>query len=575
MLDSRELDELRATQYGSRAAMELRLLRRLGWLAPAVAASSLAILVSLQGGTPGKAADVPLSISISGNHFVDGAGQTVRLLGVDHASFEYGCVDGFGYDDGQMDDDDAAAIASWHATAVRVPLNEDCWLGINGQPNSNEGAEPSLTQNGYQHAVESYVADLNAHGLYAILDLHWTAPGDQVAAEQQPMPDYDHSPAFWQSVASTFKDNPAVVFDVFNEPYDPTDPSSGTDQDAQDQVTWKCWDTETENGPAGGAPCDTSAYDASGNKTVTYRIAGMQALVSAIRNTGATQPIMVAGLNYANDLSQWLQNAPDDPLDQEAASFHNYEDQACNDVVCWNSTIAPVAAKVPVVTGEFGEDDFDNPTCSNKTPSTFDADFMNWADQHGASYLAWGWELLSATEVSAGGCSAFYLTTDADGTPAAPNGIALYDHLAALAGAGASTTTTTTATNPTITSRSGAVGAGNRTKLDLFKARVDAGASAILFVLRAARSCNGRLTGDTVNSFALPATAKRHVRHISLGAVRFTLVAGRARMIMLKLSEQSYALLARRRSLKVRFTVNLGSGMTGSVTRRTVTLRLA
>ena len=82
---------------------------------------------------------MPLSIAIQGNHFVNGAGQTIRLLGVNHPSSEYACVDGFGYNDGHQDDADAAAIASWNANAVRVPLNEDCWLGINGQPNSSQG----------------------------------------------------------------------------------------------------------------------------------------------------------------------------------------------------------------------------------------------------------------------------------------------------------------------------------------------------------------------------------------------------------------------------------------------------
>jgi hypothetical protein len=240
---------------------------------------------------------------------------------------------------------------------------------------------------------------LNAHGIYAILDLHWTAPGSQVAAEQQPMPDNDHSPAFWQSVASTFKDNPAVVFDVFNEPYDPTDPRSGSDQDPQDQVTWSCWDTGTENGPAGGAPCATSAYDTNGTKTLPYRVAGLQTLVNTIRAAGATQPVLTGGLDYANDLSQWATHAPDDPLNQEAASFHNYQGKSCDNVTCWNSTIAAVAANVPVVTGEFDEDNFQNASCANKTPSTFDADYMNWADQHGVSYLAWGWEVLSAQEI--------------------------------------------------------------------------------------------------------------------------------------------------------------------------------
>src|ERR1700761_1771546 len=103
---------------------------------------------------PGVAAAAPLSIRVEGNHFVNGEGQTIRLLGVDRTSSEYGCVDGFGYDDGHYDDADAAAIASWNANAVRVPLNEDCWLGINGQPNSDEGAEPELTVAGYRESIK-------------------------------------------------------------------------------------------------------------------------------------------------------------------------------------------------------------------------------------------------------------------------------------------------------------------------------------------------------------------------------------------------------------------------------------
>jgi endoglucanase len=168
---------------------------------------ALAILVFVLGHASGRADQTPLSISISGNHFVNGSGQTIRLLGVDHASSEYACVDGFGYNDGHEDDADAVAVASWNADAVRIPLNEDCWLGINGQPNNGEDPGETLTASGYRQAVEAYVSALNAHGIYAILDLHWTAPGTQVAEEQQPMPDEDHSPAFWQSVAQAFKDN--------------------------------------------------------------------------------------------------------------------------------------------------------------------------------------------------------------------------------------------------------------------------------------------------------------------------------------------------------------------------------
>jgi aryl-phospho-beta-D-glucosidase BglC (GH1 family) len=47
----------------------------------------------------------------------------------------------------------------------------------------------------------------------------WTAPGSQKADGQLPMPDQDHSIAFWSSVAQQFKNNSAVIFDLFNEPF--------------------------------------------------------------------------------------------------------------------------------------------------------------------------------------------------------------------------------------------------------------------------------------------------------------------------------------------------------------------
>jgi endoglucanase len=402
-----------------------------------------AISVSLIGVPPARAAKVPLSISIVGNHFVNGSGHTIRLLGVNHTSSEYGCVDGFGYDDGHFDNADAAAIASWGANAVRIPLNEDCWLGINGQPNSSEGADPPLTQSGYQHEIKNYVADLNAHGIYAILDLHWTAPGTQVALEQQPMPDQDHSPAFWSSVASTFKNDRAVVFDLFNEPYDPTDPKSGDDQQSSDKVSWNCWETGTKKGPNGGGPCSTAAYDENNTKTTTYRVAGLQTLLNAVRKSGAKQPVLSGGLDFANDLGdsdhgrKWMDHAPNDPLNQEAASFHNYMGKQCDNATCWKHTIAPVAAHVPVVTGEFDEDNFDERKCGNKTPSTFDARYMNWADSAGVSYLAWGWIVESPSERDADRCSAFYLIDNyTNYRPSKPNGTAVHHHLRALASTG-------------------------------------------------------------------------------------------------------------------------------------------
>ena len=103
----------------------------LRWLTPAFLGIAFAVSGSLLGGASGKAAQTPLEISVSGNHFVNGlngTGNTIQLRGVNVSSSEYACAENFGYDDGDYTDATAAAIASWGANAVRIPLNEDCWL---------------------------------------------------------------------------------------------------------------------------------------------------------------------------------------------------------------------------------------------------------------------------------------------------------------------------------------------------------------------------------------------------------------------------------------------------------------
>jgi endoglucanase len=385
------------------------------------AAAAAAVSLGAPAVPPAAAAGPPLSISVAGNRLVDGTGATVRLLGVNRSSTEYACFYGYAYADGAgeaqnpLGEADASAIAAWHATAVRIPLNEDCWLGINGYPPASSGGHPSgLTAAGYRDAIAGYVAALHARGLYAILDLHWSAPGATPADGQRSLPD-DHSVAFWSSVAERFLGDPGVVFDAFNEPF-------GT---AVFPVSWGCW---RDGGCQVPLANDQTAPSA---EMTTYAAVGMQAIVDAIRTTGATQPIMLGGLAYANDLGSWLANEPHDPLGQLIASFHNYTGEACASEACWQESIAPVAAQVPLVAGEFGEDDCPpsagGPAGTN--PANFDNRWMSWADAHGIGYTAWGWFVLPSPT-----CSSLALITDYSGTPLDPNGVALRSHLAALAG---------------------------------------------------------------------------------------------------------------------------------------------
>jgi hypothetical protein len=336
----------------------------------------------------------PLSIAVLGNHFVNGAGQFIRLLGVNREGTEYACTPAAkypAYSVGPEDGSDATAIAAWGTNAVRIPLNEECWLGINGLPTFG-------TADGYRQMVESYVSALNADGMYAILDLQWTAPGTQSSTGLHTMPD-DNSISFWTSVARTFVDNPAVLFDAFNEPH---------------SVSWSCWRD-------GGCSVPDAVDGTQADPSQTYTAVGMQTLIDTIRATGARQPILLAGLNHGNDLSGWLANMPVDPDGQLAAAFHVYQPNSCSTTACFDSTVAPVAAVVPTTTLEFSEGD-----CSE----SWDNALMSWDDAHAVGYLGWGWFILTTN------CRSLYLISDWNGTPAYPNGTALHDHLAALAASG-------------------------------------------------------------------------------------------------------------------------------------------
>jgi hypothetical protein len=144
----------------------------------------------------------------------------------------------------------------------------------------------------------------------------------------------------------------------------------------------------------------------------------MQSLVNTVRATGATQPILLGGLQWANDLSQWLQQKPNDPANSLLASFHLYDNAGCVAFACWNDTLLPVAHRVPVLTTELGERD-----CAH----TFIDPYMAWADPNRIGYLGFTWEAW------ANGCAGGpTLITAYDGTPT-NFGIGLRDHLTAIA----------------------------------------------------------------------------------------------------------------------------------------------
>jgi hypothetical protein len=318
-------------------------------------ATTAAVVSCLGGWFAGGAAgagSLP-GLHVSGRYLVDDYATQVNLRGANRSGTEYACVKGFGIFDGPSDDASVAAIASWHINFVRVPLNEDCWLGINGIKSAYSG-------HSYRQSIVNYVQLLHEHGIYAEVSLIWAAPGHFKATYQPRAPDADHSPAMWKDMARAFKNDPAVVLAPWGEPL----------------VTPSCL-------LHGGSPC----LSTHGSTTRRYRTAGMQQAVNVMRSAGYRGPIAIPGVNYGNDMTSWLAFEPHDLLHRLVAEAHVYGKNACSSTACFDATMAPVAAKVPLIFGETGET-FDASDCGSNNISTF----LHWADQHNVGYAAWTWD---------------------------------------------------------------------------------------------------------------------------------------------------------------------------------------
>ena len=215
--------------------MERKWARRLALLAVAVvvvAGVTLGTYEATNGGgsSSGPGSSNPASeiqlISVSGNQLMQN-GQPVRLIGVDIETSQYYCL-GDNTEPFAMPADSASisAIESWHVNTVRILLNKDCWLGLDGQPHATTVAH-------YRQSIESFVAMLNVAHLEVVLAMWSNVPiiysangKHQAGIQTLPMADAQYGETFWSSVASAFRSYTGVIFDLYGEPH---------------KISWPCW----------------------------------------------------------------------------------------------------------------------------------------------------------------------------------------------------------------------------------------------------------------------------------------------------------------------------------------------
>jgi hypothetical protein len=231
-------------------------------------------------------------------------------------------------------------------------VKEEYWFGTSGP---NDGGA------GYRALVDNVITIVANRGGYVILDLHRYRAPRHVHVD------------FWKDAAQKYKDHPAVLFDILNEPH-------GT--------SWEVWrnggfveDKET--------PSDEDTFLSEDEKALGkkgWHSPGMQGLVDAVRSTGAKNVIVAGGLDYAYDISGIVNGYA---LDDKGGNGIMYSTHIYNWKRGWADKVLPTAEKYPIFVGEVGADTNKMsfiPANAQEDPYTWVPDMLGFIQKH---HLNW------------------------------------------------------------------------------------------------------------------------------------------------------------------------------------------
>ena len=272
----------------------------------------------LSASAPSSAAP-PLELTVVKNTVVDSQGHRMRLRGVNVASMEW-----TSNGEGHILETVKTAIGDWHVNHVRLPLSQDRWFGKAKEQHDDGKAYRALVKR-----VVDYCSGLCR---YVILDLHWSDAGEWgKRIGQHKMPDAN-SVAFWREVATAYKNNPAVLFDLYNEPHN---------------VSWDLWLT-------GG---EVTEKDPKTGETTTYQAVGLQPLLDTVRATGAKNVVIAGGLDWSYDLGEIVNGRRLVDPDGHGVIYANHAYPFKGETVeKWIARMESASKELPVIVSEFGSD---------------------------------------------------------------------------------------------------------------------------------------------------------------------------------------------------------------------------
>jgi endoglucanase len=279
-------------------------------------------------------------IKVSGAQLLTAAGKEVWLQGVNIPSL------GWSEKGESIPQSVKVALEDWKANVIRLCVNDSLWFG--------KGRAPQSTSNdpeAYRQIIDNVVKMAAGQGDYVVLDLHRFHAPDQSAVD------------FWKDAAARYKNNPAVLFDIFNEP-------TG--------IGWPVWRNggPVVNKQKGGLP-----------PIITPSV-GMQALVDTVRGTGAKNIIIAGGVGNAYDLEGILQGYA---LTDTSGNGIMYATHFYNWHKNWEKHFLSLAGKYPLFVGEMGADIKKMPFIPAKQqedPNTWMPDALGMIQQYHLNWTA-------------------------------------------------------------------------------------------------------------------------------------------------------------------------------------------
>ncbi|HBR93503.1 MAG TPA: hypothetical protein DEA90_05000 [Opitutae bacterium] len=250
----------------------------------------------------------PSELKVVGNRLQNAEGEEVWLQGSNVPSMEWN-------PNGEnILKSIQVVLDEWNGNVIRLPVKEEYWFGKGGDA--------------YKKLINDAVIMAANRGAYLVLDLHRYRSPKQVHAD------------FWVEAATIYKNHPAVLFDLMNEPH-------GT--------SWEVWrnggfvaDKKKEG--------DEDAFLSEIEKKMNARgfeSIGMQALIDAVRSTGAQNIVVVGGLDYAYDLSGILNGFA---VDDHGGNGVMYSTHVYPWKRGWQKSFLDVAEQYPILVGEVGAD---------------------------------------------------------------------------------------------------------------------------------------------------------------------------------------------------------------------------